>query len=533
MDKNQRVLLDLLKRVNDFFEKNEITYYLAGGNTLGAIRHKGFIPWDDDIDLYIKKSDFEKLTLVKERLKDIGLSYVDNKNFPGYGNVILRLVEEDNTMITPARIADGTPKGKFIEIFILDPLPKDEKEKTEWRKKRWIYLELISFTFRTSKAKRAEYIDKKLYKAYIKKCEEYGLKRVLEELEQELFSGSDDCDEYILRWAPEDVCFKKEWFEKPRLMVFEDSLLPVPQYPEWTSVAEYGYGWMYYPKELSTNHNLIANQTISYKEYINDYSKFINKEELIEAYWMRKVYFMDVFFARMETLRKSQELYQEAINLKCNKLLEYKRRFPSLSDYQKSEIFAGFERQWKSIQFGSLFTSTGTYLDIGDENLTCILLSMIKNGEYISAFNILEWKEKSVPSEGKLKQIFLFLFHTCNAYTELYGGNSERAFFHYEKSIENSGGIDSYDQKYLNFVFMIEDAAKKEEMELIRKKVHDFACENEDKSDIIYLKGKIEEKLNNTEQAVLLYKECAEQTNNGMIHMFIKDYLTKIGENYD
>lgn len=57
----QLLELDILKDFHTFCENHEITYFLAGGTALGAIRHKGFIPWDDDVDLFITRKDFEKL----------------------------------------------------------------------------------------------------------------------------------------------------------------------------------------------------------------------------------------------------------------------------------------------------------------------------------------------------------------------------------------------------------------------------------------------------------------------------------------
>ena len=52
---------DILFQVLDFFEQYHITYFTSGGTTLGAVRHEGFIPWDDDIDLYIPRADYNRM----------------------------------------------------------------------------------------------------------------------------------------------------------------------------------------------------------------------------------------------------------------------------------------------------------------------------------------------------------------------------------------------------------------------------------------------------------------------------------------
>ena len=56
----QRLSYAILCDVDDYCRKNNIRYYLSGGTCLGAVRHAGFIPWDDDIDLLMPRPDFER-----------------------------------------------------------------------------------------------------------------------------------------------------------------------------------------------------------------------------------------------------------------------------------------------------------------------------------------------------------------------------------------------------------------------------------------------------------------------------------------
>ena len=60
LDELKRIQVEILDQVHSFCKNNEITYYLSSGSLIGAIRHKGYIPWDDDIDIYMPRLDYER-----------------------------------------------------------------------------------------------------------------------------------------------------------------------------------------------------------------------------------------------------------------------------------------------------------------------------------------------------------------------------------------------------------------------------------------------------------------------------------------
>lgn len=63
-EKQREIMLEILDYIHEVCIKNNIEYSLSGGTLLGAIRHKGFIPWDDDIDIMLTRENYERLVLI-------------------------------------------------------------------------------------------------------------------------------------------------------------------------------------------------------------------------------------------------------------------------------------------------------------------------------------------------------------------------------------------------------------------------------------------------------------------------------------
>lgn len=120
LKKLQEVELEILREVRRVCEKYDLQYYLVGGTLLGAIRHKGFIPWDDDIDISMPRADYNKfLELCKTELdKKYMLHHTmtdDNYGLPS------SKIRKNNTILEEETTSDiDTHKGIFIDIFPLD-----------------------------------------------------------------------------------------------------------------------------------------------------------------------------------------------------------------------------------------------------------------------------------------------------------------------------------------------------------------------------------------------------------------------------
>lgn len=115
----QLVLLDMLQDIVSVFEKQGIGYTLVGGSILGAVRHQGFIPWDDDIDLAIPRKDYNKLLDIFE--KELGENYYIQtpSNTPELG-LLLTQIRKKNTVARRKYDWNIDKCGISIDLFILE-----------------------------------------------------------------------------------------------------------------------------------------------------------------------------------------------------------------------------------------------------------------------------------------------------------------------------------------------------------------------------------------------------------------------------
>lgn len=116
----QGIELEILREVKRICNKYKLEYYLIGGTLLGAIRHKGFIPWDDDIDIAMPRKDYEKfIRLCDEELDGkYYLDYITTQDI--YVNSFVK-IRKANTFVNEKHISEiKCKKGIFIDIFPLD-----------------------------------------------------------------------------------------------------------------------------------------------------------------------------------------------------------------------------------------------------------------------------------------------------------------------------------------------------------------------------------------------------------------------------
>lgn len=111
-------LLDILKYFDSVCKKNDIKYWLSAGTCLGAIRHEGFIPWDDDIDVAMFREDYERLVEVFEETDDYALQTY--KNDPHYICTYAKVRDKKTWIFESVHTSKYKYTGAFIDVFIIE-----------------------------------------------------------------------------------------------------------------------------------------------------------------------------------------------------------------------------------------------------------------------------------------------------------------------------------------------------------------------------------------------------------------------------
>lgn len=130
------VELDLLNQFIKVCEENKLRYFVCAGTLLGAVRHKGFIPWDDDIDVMMPRKDYKKLCKIADRFESpyfFQTQYTDPGSLRGHA----QLRNSKTTAILNSEMNTGFKfnQGVFLDIFPLDNLPDDPDQRRAFIKK--------------------------------------------------------------------------------------------------------------------------------------------------------------------------------------------------------------------------------------------------------------------------------------------------------------------------------------------------------------------------------------------------------------
>lgn len=220
----QDAQLCILKEIDRVCSILEIDYFLAFGTAIGAVRHQGFIPWDDDIDIYMTFEDLEKLEHHRELFSPC--FFVQNsKTDPEYGLMITRIRNSNTTLIENEEINRDINHGIFVDIYPLYNAPTNKsalKAMCRWS--------LVGRLFLYGEPPRNHGKLMKIISIMVLKITPKAIKKGIVDKSYEKVGQYKETG--FLTRARKDgksvPVFPKDYFFPAQRVVFEDMMAPVP-----------------------------------------------------------------------------------------------------------------------------------------------------------------------------------------------------------------------------------------------------------------------------------------------------------------
>lgn len=229
--------LNIMKKIHNFCEEKGLNYYLGAGTLIGAVRHKGFIPWDDDIDILMFREDADRF--LKEFNKygeSFQLQAVSYNTKPCYCRPMIKVIDT-RTYLTEVEYPYDDPIGVFVDIWIMDGVP--QQLKCTWTTLMLAIRHLIYLCVKVPNENEN----------VIKRLVRYVCKRVFnrkwlvvqfDKLSRKFSINDSDEVTCYLGMIKNNRTYQKTWFRDKILLPFEDTFFYVPiGYDGWL-INRYG-----------------------------------------------------------------------------------------------------------------------------------------------------------------------------------------------------------------------------------------------------------------------------------------------------
>jgi len=143
--KLQLAELDILKEFVVLCQRNDLQYYIIGGTLLGAVRHSGFIPWDDDIDIAMPRKDYDKLLdILKEQLSE-PYSFLHYTTSEFYREYSLKIINKNIYCYEDKLDVEKSKTNLWIDVLPLDAVPNNKFIYAIFRNTVYFWKAMLSF----------------------------------------------------------------------------------------------------------------------------------------------------------------------------------------------------------------------------------------------------------------------------------------------------------------------------------------------------------------------------------------------------
>lgn len=261
--KHKKILVETMKAFIAFCDKNNLKYYACAGTCLGAIRHNGIIPWDDDVDVLMPREDYFKFVSLNQKLYNSDYEIV-SQGTPGYYLPFAKFVNKNTTIVETRDYPFVI--GVFIDIFPLD-LVGDSLEAQSIFEKRKVIFGKYSMAIKNYylsnvfelllRCRIRTFVKACFYSIFGRKLASNFLKKILLLEKQMLCQQGDKCICYCGFYGFKKELCDRTWFGNGIEVPFEDFSIRVPQ--NYDAYLTHMYGDYMTPPPIEkqvTHHNL-------------------------------------------------------------------------------------------------------------------------------------------------------------------------------------------------------------------------------------------------------------------------------------
>ena len=319
MTDKQEKLYVLIKEIDQLCKKHGLRYYMAGGSLIGVLRHRGYIPWDDDMDILMPRDDFNKFIeickneLPKERVLE---TQETDRN---YHNTLARYIDKTSTAFHSTQLSHDDPAGFVIDILVLDPIPDDKKIMQQYKNDILLYSDIINGTLVYSY--RFGINAWRFIKAYIQMLF-IGKDKVLKKIEDRLFCYKEsECSKYVMRWSGCIFFFDKQMYGDGKFAPFLDFDAMIPEQSVEYLTWHYGDEWMYIPPHSEQEgHSAVYSLDTEYQEIKDVFKTLVDTKKLSKQYYHRKIF---CFIMMNRRLKRKEKRFNFNLTLKGQNVLNY------------------------------------------------------------------------------------------------------------------------------------------------------------------------------------------------------------------
>lgn len=239
-----RCQLILAQEVKRLCDQHQIRYFMIAGTLLGAVRHKGFIPWDDDMDIGMLRTDYTRFIAIAKRELDDRFFLQDTDTDPAYGMPFAKLLLKNTVMVEQNSSENAARKAIYIDIFPFDCVPENPAKQKQHNRRTYFLKRLFLAKQGYRVYREGETVKKYIY-LLLRFLSLFASKTAIyHALEKEIQRYNGEETEKIVNiggaygyWKESLV---RRWFAEATELKFEDITLSAPAL--YTDYLEYFYG---------------------------------------------------------------------------------------------------------------------------------------------------------------------------------------------------------------------------------------------------------------------------------------------------